>query len=728
MGHAHKPIKNFADIQPGDHLCCIYSTDEEHRAVLTPYLRAGLERNEKVFYIVDARTRDVVINYLKTDGVDVDYYLDKGQFAILTVADSYMKGGVFDPDGMIVLLKAETQKALDDGFSALRVTGEMSWALRGLPGSERLIEYENKLNTFFPGSRCLAICQYDRRRFDATILLDILRTHPFAFIGANLYDNFYFIPPEEALKPDQSLATLDRWIKNIIQRKETEKALGESGQRIIFSLESADIGAWDLDLVTHTAWRSLRHDLIFGYEELLPEWTYEMFLDHVLPEDRSIVDTKFGKALENFLEWDFECRIRRKDGAIRQIWAKGRPEYNDLHQPVNMFGIVQDITDRKRAEEAIRQSEERYRTLAEASPDQIFIDDRDDTIQYVNSTALKLLRLPYDQVIGKPRTDLFPPEIAKSQGATLQKVFETGESIRKEDMIPFGMKEMWVDLSLVPLKDESGNVTSVLGIARDITERKKADDLIIHFNEVLEQQVKSRTEELNASLDEKVILLREVHHRVNNNLQIIISLVNLQMRQTDNPLVKQFMSETQNRVRAMSLVHEKLYRSESLSHIDFADYTRFLATQLFSFYSMDTRRVRLDFAMDPIMTDINTAIPLGLLMNELITNSLRHAFPDGKEGAISISGGYEGDLITLVVRDNGIGIPKEMDWKNTTSLGMQLVTSLVDQVDGIITLDRENGTMFTITVKRASHQEEPDDMHIQASRGQSESPIGGSKK
>lgn len=228
MDPSYKSIKSFADIQPGDHLCCIYSTDSEHRAVLTPYLRAGLEQNEKVFYIVDARTRDAVINYLKADGVDVGYYLDKGQFIILTAADSYVKGGVFDPDAMIVLLRAETKKALDEGFSVLRVTGEMSWALSGLPGSERLIEYENKLNLFFPGSRCLAICQYDRRRFDAAVLLDILRTHPFAFIGTNLYDNFYFTPPEEALQPNQSMAALDRWIKNITRRKETETALRES--------------------------------------------------------------------------------------------------------------------------------------------------------------------------------------------------------------------------------------------------------------------------------------------------------------------------------------------------------------------------------------------------------------------------------------------------------------------------------------------------------------------
>jgi len=220
-----------------------------------------------------------------------------------------------------------------------------------------------------------------------------------------------------------------------------------------------------------------------------------------------------------------------------------------------------------------------------------------------------------------------------------------------------------------------------------------------HFNEELEQEVKVRTEELSASLDEKVVLLREVHHRVKNNLQIIISLVNLQMRQIDDERLKQVMAETQNRVRAMSFVHEKLYQSEDISHIDLANYTRFLVTQLFSFYGIDSRQVRLDVDIGKIMVSINTSIPLGLIINELASNALKHAFPNGRTGSLSITVREDAKALHLTVKDDGIGVPADFDWRNAESLGLRLVISLVEQLDGTIELDRGAGTAFTIVVQ-----------------------------
>ncbi len=218
-------LRQIKDLQPGDHLCLIYETEAEHRAVLTPYLRQGLESGDKVIYIVDARTGETVLGYLRDDGVDADAYVQRGQLVILEVDVAYMQEGVFNPDGMIQLLSSETDKALAEGYRALRASGEMSWALRGLPGSERLIEYEAKLNDFFPGSQCLAICQYDRRRFSPDILMEVLATHPIAVIGIEVIDNIYYLPPEDLLGPDPDSARLTNWMRNLQDRKRIEEAL-----------------------------------------------------------------------------------------------------------------------------------------------------------------------------------------------------------------------------------------------------------------------------------------------------------------------------------------------------------------------------------------------------------------------------------------------------------------------------------------------------------------------
>ena len=187
------PNRTIAGIEPGHHLCWLYQSQQEHRALLTPFLRRGLAQGERVIYVVDAHPAEAVLGYLRDDGLEPSPYLASGQLSILTADEAYLRDGAFDPDAMVALLRAETDRALADGYAALRVTGEMTWVLRGLPGSEALIEYESKLNEFFPGSKCLALCQYDRRRFEPGVLLDVLTTHRVAVVGTELFDNFYYV-------------------------------------------------------------------------------------------------------------------------------------------------------------------------------------------------------------------------------------------------------------------------------------------------------------------------------------------------------------------------------------------------------------------------------------------------------------------------------------------------------------------------------------------------------
>jgi two-component sensor histidine kinase/FixJ family two-component response regulator len=238
----------------------------------------------------------------------------------------------------------------------------------------------------------------------------------------------------------------------------------------------------------------------------------------------------------------------------------------------------------------------------------------------------------------------------------------------------------------------------VMQLEEEVAERKRAEERLLRFNEELEKGVAERTAQLNTSLHEKELLLKEIHHRVKNNLQIVASLLNIQSRQITDPAVLAMIAESQNRVKAMALVHERLYRSDDISSIDIADYVKFMGTSLIKFHGITSSQVRLEVNMPGIRFDINRAIPLGLIINELLSNALKHAFPAGRKGQISVTGNRDEKAIRIIVHDDGAGIPASFDWRNTSSLGLHLVNSLTDQLSGTIDLDRSSGTKFTILI------------------------------
>jgi two-component sensor histidine kinase/sensor domain CHASE-containing protein len=200
--------------------------------------------------------------------------------------------------------------------------------------------------------------------------------------------------------------------------------------------------------------------------------------------------------------------------------------------------------------------------------------------------------------------------------------------------------------------------------------------------------------------NKKQLLLKEIYHRVKNNLQIIISLLNLQSRKTKDKNVIEILTDSQNRIRSMALIHERLYKSKDLSGINIKEYIHDLANNLFHSYGVLSSRIKLNTDIDDIMINLDTATPCGLIVTELVSNSLKHAFPEGKKGELIIklkSDNYEN--FTLIVKDNGIGFPKDLDFRTTNTLGMQLVTGLVSQLKGTIDLDQSSGTEFKIIFK-----------------------------
>jgi two-component sensor histidine kinase len=216
--------------------------------------------------------------------------------------------------------------------------------------------------------------------------------------------------------------------------------------------------------------------------------------------------------------------------------------------------------------------------------------------------------------------------------------------------------------------------------------------------------LKNYEEEINKSLEEKDILLREIHHRVKNNLQIISSILRLQSIYIKDEKVSEIIDQNQNRIRSMAMIHEKLYRTTSLTKIDFSDYIRSFVTDTIAIYSvrMDNINVILDLE-ENIWLNIETTIPCALIINELISNSIKHAFPRGI-GEIKVEFKKFGENLILIVGDNGIGLPDEVDFLKTDSLGFKIVNSLIMQIDGTIELNKDHGTEFKIKFKELQYK------------------------
>jgi len=365
-------------------------------------------------------------------------------------------------------------------------------------------------------------------------------------------------------------------------------------------------------------------------------------------------------------------------------------------------------------------SEERYRTLIDQLPDYVIVH-RDGILLYVNPAAASNMGYDAAMLIGKPALMFIAPEYHD----TAQRAI--AQRMAGEEFPPYEMKIAARDGTYHPVLVNGAMIKyeanpASLNVLTDIFSLKKAEEAIRHANEELEKRVAERTEalskangqmnaeiaarmhaeqEIARSLAEKELLLREIHHRVKNNLQIIASLLNLQSRYITDPNVLESVKDSQSRVRAMALVHERIYRSPNIAEINLREYLAYLTKQILSFYNIPQHQIAITVAMGDIMADIDTVIPVGLIMNELVSNSLKHAFPEGRKGAISIECLFkEGNRLRFVYNDNGVGMPAGLDWKNTESLGLRLVNSLVDQLNGTIDLGTGEGTTFIIEIQK----------------------------
>ncbi len=381
---------------------------------------------------------------------------------------------------------------------------------------------------------------------------------------------------------------------------------------------------------------------------------------------------KRGESVQNY-----DTIRLKKDGGLIDVSLHISPIYDSNGVVTGASTITHDITARKRVEDALKKSELKYRTIFNNIQDIFYQTDNSGKIIEISPSIERYSGYKPSELIGKPvETVYLNPQ---DRDDLIKQIQEKGEVVDYELVLKTKNNALlYVSTNAHLLYDSSKQPIGIEGSLRDITERKN-----------IELQLKN-------SLIEKEMLLKEIHHRVKNNLMIISSLLNLQSRYIKDEESKNIFKESQNRAKSMALIHERLYRSTDLKKIDFGDYIRTLADDLYHTYVMDTRLIHINASVDDLMLDINTSIPLGLIVNELVTNSLKHAFPHGKSGEIDIKFNLHDDKYQLEVKDNGIGFPKDIDYKNTESLGLSLVTSLTEQIDGDIEFTTGSGTAFKI--------------------------------
>src|SRR3954451_1922296 len=351
--------------------------------------------------------------------------------------------------------------------------------------------------------------------------------------------------------------------------------------------------------------------------------------------------------------------------------------------------VVHDITDRKRAEEALRRSEDLFSAIFRQAIVGITQIDLTGRFLMVNDRFCEIVARPREEVLKLTTQDITHAEDVSNSMAMLERAGSTGEDyqLEKRYFRPDG-SVVWVHNSVSVMRRMDGRPLHLVAMVRDITEQKRVEAGMLQANR-----------DLQSALTEREVLVKEVHHRVKKNLQVVVSLLRLQASRLRDAAGTDALRESLNRVSAMSTFHELLYRSNTLADIDFAEVLRTLTGNLHDAYGLNEERISMVVEADPVPVSMDAAVPLALIANELISNAFKHGFPDGAEGEVRVGLRREGETVVLRVSDTGPGFVPP---KRSASLGLMLVDRLVRQVSGRLELEPPPGTRYRLTFRLES--------------------------
>ncbi|MFP4309000.1 MAG: PAS domain S-box protein [Desulfococcaceae bacterium] len=457
-------------------------------------------------------------------------------------------------------------------------------------------------------------------------------------------------------------------VVDVTERKAAERALAERERAYRLLAEHGHDVVWRMDEGFVCTWVSPSVDRLLGYspDELIGKsWAF-LFAPDQRDEAKAAIDgrqEKEGRGRADVQSRKRTFALRRKDGV--PVWMEITT--TPVRKPDGTFdGFVctmRDVTETKRADEMIRASEERFHSFMIHFPGLAFIKEADGRYIWANRSPAGYETIPPESLVGRTDKEIFPPIFADHYGKTDREVRETGLRVQTVAAAPGRDRDRYQVISKFPIGSERP-VARIGGMAIDITEL-----------------VETR-EQLRTALQEKELLLREVHHRVKNNLAVVNSLLALQGRRSVQPEVRSALEQSASRISAMALIHENLYRGDRLGAVDFRRYAEGLGRSLLESFCLVDGPVRLTVESRHVLLPLEQAVSCGLVLNELLMNSLKYAFPSGRGGAIAISArlsdrGHSEPQVEVAVRDDGIGLPEGVEKKDT--LGMRIVRLLVER-------------------------------------------------
>jgi len=400
-------------------------------------------------------------------------------------------------------------------------------------------------------------------------------------------------------------------------------------------------------------------------------------------EDLPIAEAGVALIMQGQLVGPHEMRVLTRSGTYRTLEFHSSP-HRQAGRIIGIQGVARDVTDRKRTEEEVL----KFRAAIEQSVDGVLLLQLDGTVQFVNQGWATMHGYRRDELIGRPYDLCFPPNSGQAQiAAFFDRVRTQGSDVMECDHCRQDGSVFSALMSATLVKADRDTPIGMVVMARDNTVQKRIEA------------------SLKDSLREKVVMLKEIHHRVKNNLQVISSLLNLQSVYLRDEKDRALFADSQLRVKSMALVHERLYQSEDLSRIDFHEYVTHLIYDLFSAFNADSCQIRLELDLARMSLGIDQAIPCGLILNELVSNALKHGFKvnevdrrQHRQGLIRVCLCQDDRQLTVVVSNTGAAFPADVDIYTSTSMGMQLINILTQQLNGALRLDVQNQTMFTLTI------------------------------